>query len=256
MSINTNLKSLTPRREAYKKQINLVSGGFYNPTAFPAGLITVYPWDSSIDTWFQARLRQPKREYALWEAVEKVAAMNGATYMQMPAGDIMTVLMVSRAIRSNCIIEYTSVCPFCQHKATGKLAIPDELSKLGEKKPDYLGYDEITLPDCKDVVRLRVLTVADEMIVGERSEDDKKTLSDTEALPLAALVSVGGGKPESIQESILWYRALSPKDSEFLIAQRVALSPQLDPDIHILCDGCSKEYVYVLDLRYNFFRVA
>jgi hypothetical protein len=255
MAIITNLKSLAPRREVYKKEITLVSGGFYNQTAFPGGKITVYPWDNTIDEWFQTRLRQPKREYALWEVIEKVANMNGAKYTEMPVGDIMTVLMVARSIRSDCIIEYVSVCPACQHRMRDKLAVPAELSKIGEKKADYPGYDEFTLPDSKDVVRMRVLTVRDEMVIAERPEEDKKVMSDAEALVIAPIMSVGGGPPESIQEATIWYRALSPKDANFLARQRAVLAPQLDPDIAIECDSCKHEYKHTLDLQRDFFRV-
>jgi len=255
MAIVTNLKSLTPRREVYKREITLVSSGFYNQKAFPGGKITVYPWDSAVDDWFQTRLRQPKREYALWEVIEKVANLNGASYKEMPVGDIMTVLMVSRSIRNDCVIEYTSVCPNCQHKMVDKIAIPAELSKIGEKKADYPGYDEIILPDSKDVVRLRVLNVQDEMVIAERKEEDKKAMPDTEALILAPVLAVGGGKPESITEITTWYRALSPKDATELSKQRAMIMPQLDSDIKILCDGCQQEYKHTLDLQRDFFRV-
>lgn len=256
MAIVTNLKSLTPRREAFKREVTLVSNGFYNPKAFPGGKVTVYPWDSAINDWFQTRLRQPKREYALWEAIEKVADLNGAKYREMPVGDIMTILMVSWAIRSACIIEYTAICPNCQHATKDKINIPTELVKVGEKAPGYPGYDEVTLPDSKDVVRLRVLTVNDEMIIAERSEEEKKAMSDSEAQVLVPIVSVGGGTPDSKDELAVWFRALSPKDASFLTRQRAALAPQLDPDIAILCDGCQQEFKHTLDLQRDFFRVT
>ena len=77
MGIQTNLKSLTPRREAYKREITLVSGGYYAPKSFPDGKVTVYPWDATVDSWFQERMRQPKREHALWEVTSKVANLGG-----------------------------------------------------------------------------------------------------------------------------------------------------------------------------------
>jgi hypothetical protein len=46
MAINTNLKSLTPRREAYKRTVTLISSGYYAPQSFPGGQVVVFPWDS------------------------------------------------------------------------------------------------------------------------------------------------------------------------------------------------------------------
>lgn len=256
MAISTNLKSLAPRREVYKREITLVSSGFYNQKSFPGGKITVYPWDNAVDDWFQTRLRQPNREYALWEAVEKVANMNGASHREMPIGDIMTVLMVSRSIRHDCVVEYTATCPHCQRKTIDKIAIPAELAKIGEKKPDYSGSEPLTLPDSQDVVVIRVMTVKDEILISERSPEDKKVMPDATALVLVPIITVGGGKPDTIQELVTWYEALSPKDASALAKARANISPQLDPDIHIVCDGCQKEFTHTLDLQHDFFRGA
>lgn len=254
MAIKTNLTSLTPRREAYKREVTLVSGGYYAPQAFPGGKIIVYPWDSNIDAWFQERLRQPKRENALWEVAVKVANLNGVDYKQLPVGDILTILMVSRSILSECNIEYTAICPKCGRKHEDKVKIPDGLEKIGIKGADFKGVDTITLPDTKDVVEVRVLTVGDEMNIADRSDDDKKLLPDSLALVLFSIATVGGGRPDTREEAIAWYNALSPKDADYLRKQRALLTPQLDPDLKYKCDGCGGEFTYTLDLQQNFFR--
>jgi hypothetical protein len=46
MPIKTNMKSLQPRRQVYKRELNLLSKGFSAPKAWPEGKITIYPWDS------------------------------------------------------------------------------------------------------------------------------------------------------------------------------------------------------------------
>lgn len=257
MAIVTNLTSLKPRREAYKKEITLVSGGYYNQKAFPGGKIMVYPWDSTIDSWFLTRLRQNK-DVALWEVVEKVTDIGslGVKYQSMPLGDIMTVLMVARSIRSNCVINYTATCPNCNHVLADKITVPNELTKIGEKKPDYPGFEAVTLPESKDVVVIKVLTVGDEIMVSERDPERKKEIPDSEALVLASIISVGGGKPDTIQEAMTWLQALSPKDAEYLTRQRALISPQLDTAIKINCDGCGKEYEHILDIQRDFFRAA
>lgn len=252
--INTNLKSLTPRREAYKRTITLVSGGYYAPKAFPNGQITVFPWDSNVDVWFQDRMRKPKPEYILWETADKVANLNGASYKQMPFGDILTVLMVARAILTDCTLDYTAVCPQCKHEHHEKIVIPDELVRAGEKAPDFKGIDQITLPESGDVIELRVITVGDEIEIMERSEEEKLALPDQMATILFSIVTVGGGRPDNKEEALTWYNALSPRDVSYLHQKRGELTPQLDPELQIKCDKCESLFVHTLDLHRDFFR--
>lgn len=254
MAINTNLKSLTPRREAYKREITLVSGGFYAKQAFPEGKVTVYPWDTNIDAWFQSRLRQPKRELALWEVASKVANLNGTDFKDMPVGDLLTILMVSRSILSDCVIEYTAVCPQCTRPHPDRIRVPDELTPIGKRSPDFSGVEKVVLPDCGDEVELRVLTVGDEMSISDRSQEDRDLLPDALASILFAVVTVGGGRPDNKEEALTWYNALSPKDVEFLRKKRLELSPQLDADLQIKCDGCGHQFVHSLELQRDFFR--
>lgn len=256
MAIKTNLTSLTPRREAYKREITLVSGGFYAPKALPGGKITIYPWDTNIDAWFQERLRQAKRDLALWEVAEKVSNMNGVTYKDMPIGDILTILMVSRSILSDCVIEYTAVCPACARPHPDKIKVPDELVPVGKKAPDFKGVDKIVLPDSQDEVELRVLSVGDELSIGDRADDEKAVLPDAIATILFSVASVGGGRPENKEEALAWYNALSPKDADYLRKMRTELTPQLDPDLNIKCDGCGNKFTHSLELQRDFFRAG
>ena len=256
MAINTNLKSLTPRRQAYKREIVLVSGGFYAPKNLPGGKVTVYPWDANIDAWFQERLRQPKRELALWEVAEKVSDLNGLTYRDIPVGDVLTILMVSRSILSDSIVQYSAVCPSCSRTHPDEIKVPDELQRVGEKDANYKGFDTILLPDSQDQVDIRVLTIGDEIEIGNRSDDEKSSLPDSIATVLFSVVAVGGGRPDNKEEALLWYNALSPKDANFLREQRAKLNPQLDPDLKIECDGCGHQFVHSLELQRDFFRAS
>lgn len=257
MAIKTNLKTMAPRREQYKKTVALVSGAYYNRKAFPNGQITVYPWDSHIDAWFQQRMREPNKEFALWEAAEKVADMNGANVDEMTLADAMTVVMVAKSIRSACIIDYVSTCPNCGRNEQNQITIPDELQMNAEKKPDYDGFETFTLPDSQDVVKVRLLTIADEKYILGRSEEDRQRMSDHIAHILLPVKEVGeGGTVDNAEEIITWYNALSPRDAEFLEKEQARRYPQLETNLDHKCDGCGFRYQWSLELTRDFFRAG
>lgn len=256
MAIRTNLKSLVPRREQFKREITLISGGYYNQKAFPGGKITVYPWDSHIDNWFQERLRQPNKEYALWEAAEKVSNLNGCPLRDLTMGDVWTILMVAKAIRNGCVVEYYAKCPTCDRGENASIKVPDELQIVGKKAPDYQGTDEITLTECQDVVTVRPMTVADNIWIIERDADKRAKMPDLIAGILLPVKAVGGGAVESVDEVLEWYNALSPKDAEQLKTDQGKLHPQLDTTVQHKCDSCGEKFTYDLELNRDFFRVG
>ena len=115
MPIKSNLPGLEPRREKFKQEIQLLSGGYTDRKAFPNGMITVYPWDNSVDEWFRERLRKGSGEGVVWDLVTIIANMNGAEYTKMVIGDVYTIILVSRSIRYQNEVVYTSRCPNCRH---------------------------------------------------------------------------------------------------------------------------------------------
>jgi hypothetical protein len=256
MAIKTNLKSFAPRREQFKKEITLISGGFYNRTAFPGGKVTVFPWDSHIDGWFQERLREPNKEYALWEAAEKVASLNGCPLRDMVMGDVWTILMVSKAIRTDCVISYKAVCPSCGKSDAAVIRVPDELQVQAKKAQDYPGVEDISLPDVGDIVTVRPLTVGDNMLILERDSEKRHQMSDNIAGILLPIKAVNGGVVESVQEILQWYNALSPKDADYLEKEQGRRHPQLDTAIPHKCDACGNKFVFELELNRDFFRVG
>jgi hypothetical protein len=256
MAIKTNLKSLQPRREHFKREITLLSGGYYNPAAFPGGKVTVYPWDSHIDSWFQERLRLPQKEYALWEAAEKVADLNKCPVRDMVMGDVWTILMVSKAICNDCVVEYIARCPHCERAEQASIRIPDELQIQGKKTAEYPGFENITLPESKDVVTIRPLIVGDNIYILERTPEQRTKMSDMIAGILLTVKAVGGGTVDGVDEVLEWYNALSPKDAEFLQKEQGRLHPQLDTRVHHKCENCSEKFSYDLELNRDFFRAG
>jgi len=254
--IKTNLKDLQPRREKYKQVITLLSRGFTDPKAWPGGKLTVYPWDSQVDTWLMEEYRRSSDSKAglLHRALTKVCDLNGGSSDNFVASEVETVLLVSRAIRNANVVEYTSPCPACRWENISTISIPDELEKVGTKSSDYPGYDIITLPDSKDEVAMRPLLIKDEKFIETRTVEDREAVSDDVLYTILPIITVGGGKPETKEEIVQWYLALSPDDAKYLEEQQKQLTPHLNTLIPHECDKCKHPYKHKLSFDQEFFR--
>jgi hypothetical protein len=255
MALKTNLTDLTPGREKFKQEIQLISGGYSCPKAFPNGKITVYPWDNEVDTWLVERSRRAGNQVT-WELLKKVSDLNGCPVEDFVLGDLNTVLMVSRAITSNNIISLSPVCPHCRvENKPAEIRIPDELEKLGEKKLDYQGFDNVILPVSKDVVSFRPAQVKDEIQISETDDAKKMEMGGEDAMRALMLVTaVGGGAPDSLKELVTWWRALHPSDREFLLLEQDRLTPHLNQNVMFKCDFCFRDFDYKLKIDRDFFR--
>ena len=254
MPIRTNLKNLTPRREMYKREITLLSKGYINQTAWPGGKITVYPWDNEVDEWVVENVRRLSKEEFIFALLGKCCNLNGAKVDDFVSDEINLVLLVARARLTADKIAYTSVCPFCGHKAQETAMIPDELEPLGVKTVDYPGFDIIDLPEIKDKVKLRPLTVKDERIIVNRPEIERKEVTDATMRTLMRVVDINSTQPDKLEELVQWFRALPPCDAKFLEDQGRLLTPHLNTAIPHKCDECLKDFKHVLDFGNEFFR--
>lgn len=257
MPIQTNLKDLTPRREKFKRTVTLLSKGYSNPNAWPGGKLVVFPWDNDIDNWLTGAARKGMSDNnVFFGLLGRLCDLNGAKIDDFVASEVLAVLLIARSIQTNCVLTYTAICPnpACRSTEVTNITVPDELGRVGEKTNDYPGWDEITLPECGDVVRIRPLLIRDEMATESRPDGERKLIPDEQANTLKSIVSVGGGSPERIEEALQWYTALPPRDVKFFNTQRDALTPHLDVRVPHRCEKCNREFQHLLGLDKEFFR--
>jgi len=254
MPFQSKLKDLRPRRLQFQKRITLLSHGFTKPDSFPNGEITVFPWDTDVDDWLFERMKKGDQHMVMYDMAAKVCDLNGCPLDNFIVGDISTVLLVSRSLRYNSVIEYDAECPHCSFKSFESIRVPDELGRIGEKSADYPGFDEITLPDCQDVVRIRPLRVRDERNISDRDEASRAMMTDHVARILTGIVTINEGTPSALEEVLRWWQAISPRDCAFLESEQKRLSPVLDSDIPHVCDRCSKKFVHTIEFSKDFFR--
>ena len=256
MAIKTNLKSLTPRRQQYKQEITLLSHGYNNPTAWPDGKLIVYPWDNAVDQWLIDHVRKLNKTELVYGLLRHCCDLNGGKIEDFVAEEINVVLLVSRALSTDGVVVYTSMCPFCGAKKQERIKVPDELEKVGEKKADYPGFDEITLPTVSDKVKLRPLLVTDEKLIVERGEEQKKAVPDAELRTLMRVIEINGTKPDTQEELVTWFRALHSKDAKFLDDEGRRLTPHLNTNIPHVCDEaeCGRKFTHPITFDQEFFR--
>ena len=256
MPIKTNLKSLVPRRQQYKREITLLSHGYSNPAAWPDGKLTVFPWDNSIDQWLLDNLRKSNKQELVFGLLRHCCDLNGGNVDDFVGDEINVVLLVSRALSTDGVVMYTSVCPYCSAKKQETIRVPEQLEKIGEKTADYPGFDSITLPVIADVVKIRPLLVRDEKLIINREDEKKKVVPDAELRTLMRVVAINDSKPDTLDELVIWFRALHAKDSKFLEDKGREITPHLNTNVPHVCDDpdCGKTFNFPLTFDQEFFR--
>lgn len=255
--INTKLTDRRPRREKFKRTIKLISSGYFNQTAFPNGNITVYPWDSTIDTWLTetvAKATGDDRESVLFDLMGQVCNLNGCAQGDFLLGEVNSILMTSRAIQNRGEVAYAATCPRCAAASEESISVPEELPSIGAKSADYKGTDKVILTTCQDEVEVRPLRIKDHLTVVTRTAESKSRITDHVASTIAAIVSIGGGAADSLDELVEWHRALPPEDLAQLEKFIDDMTPHLNQEIPHKCDKCGTEWNQRLVLDQDFFR--
>lgn len=252
MALTSKLPSLVPASERLKQTITLISSGYSLKPEIGEGQLTVYPWDGEISEWVvsSARAKDPLFSVAI---VQKLTRLPTVLMDRFVASELLLIMLVGRALTTKGGVEYRATCPHCQTvQQLSKLKVPGELGVLGAKANDYPGFDEITLPECGDVIKLRPLLVAN---LREVSEVRPATISESGANLAASIQSVNGTVAATPTELFQYYLALPPADVTYLRKKSRELSPALDTLVPHTCDSeqCRQPFHYNLGMHYDFF---
>lgn len=255
--IKTHITDRRPRREKFKREIKLISAGYYNQTAFPDGKLIVYPWDSTTDSWLTEAVSKAtgeERDRVMFDLMAQVCNLNGCKLEDFLLGEVNSVLMTARSIQNKGKVIYVAICPRCAVATEESINVPDELEPIGAKTKDYKGTDTIVLESCRDAVEIRPLRVKDHLTVITRTPESKLRVSDNIALTLATIVSIGGSHADSIDELIEWHAALPPEDLAQLEKDIDRLTPHVSQYLPHKCEKCGNEWQQHLLLDQDFFR--
>lgn len=241
---------MVPARERFKKEITLLSKGFSMRDKIPGGKLTVFPWDQSVDDWVIRNLKKLNLATLPYEIVKRLVGLDKID--ELPSGDVNTILLVAKALSRDSVVQYTATCPACGHKEPTQIIVPEQLERISEKGDDYPGYDDVTLPACKDVIRIRPLLVRDELVLAKREENDP--IPRRLARAISAILTVNGGQPDNVEEAFTYLKALQPSDLDHLLDQMSVLEPHLGTELKHKCDKCGTEHSHNLTLDTEFFR--
>jgi DNA-directed RNA polymerase subunit M/transcription elongation factor TFIIS len=257
MAIKSNITDRRSRREKYKKEITLISGGFAKPEAFPDGKITVYPWDSATDAWLTeaaTKASGPERDRLLYDLMARVCNLNGCPLEDFVLGDVNAVLMTARSIANQNRIQYLTLCPKCGHEEVAEIQVPEELKPVAQKPTDYVGHDTVTLDESKEVVDVRPLRIRDEIMITGRSAQERERVSNHIAHIIAPVVTINSTQADRIEELMEWYESLPPHDSKQLEVFIEDSTPHLSQELPHKCEECGNLWAHRLVLDQEFFR--
>lgn len=251
--IKSKVTDTRPARVKLARDIQLLSRGYFAPESFPDGMITVYPWENTIDGWLVEHATKSSQVGLLWELLPQLCNLKGVDVDAVPIGDMNTIMLCSRALANRGQVQYAADCPSCGEKNGGVVKVPDELERIGEKRSGYPGWDEITLPESQDVVKIRPLTVKDSKFISGRTAEQRKKITTQLLKILIPVVDVNGGLPDSLDELIGWYNALDPVDKQYLDRMENELYPHLRTELDFKCDSCGNSFEVPLKFDESFF---
>jgi hypothetical protein len=112
---------------------------------------------------------------------------------------------------------------------------------------------EFTLPQTKDVILTRPLTVGDYRKI-ERGVEKTK-MSERFLIVVGSVVSVNKSVADSLDEMVSYLRALPSSDFKALEAHLTENSPALSGELEIECPKCGHTFKQTINFDTEFFRL-
>ena len=176
------------------------------------------------------------------------------------AGDVFAIVAVARGLTYGQDYRFKVVCPECDTPEIVTIKVPAELPIISWEGKSLAELQEswtVLLPIARDSVKVRPLTIAEELSVSDSIRVAAASGSDASSgvYTMAAHIrEVNGGAPDTLMEAVSYVRKLRGDDMTALQQVVADCSPGIKIKYDMLCDKCSNKYSTSIPLSADFFR--
>jgi hypothetical protein len=263
MNLKTNISKIAPSVGEFK----LPSGGVFYGSDFPKN-IKIRPYGFITEAILVTNLTSTEKMIGILKDVIEVP--DGFDLTSLLIEDQSMILAIARALTYGEKYNFSSVCPSCGFSEKHSLTVPDEIPckiwttdpEEAKKSPSFVCTRNFTfrLPECKDTIELRYLTIADNDRAIRYGEEKKKVITAYNATFIRRLAmhikSINGEDVGSDWEQV---------ENDFILKLRGADMAELKKKIDdcscgviqqwdIACKKCSTPYKALIQLPNGFFR--
>lgn len=266
MAIKTNLDSGS--LPAQQVEFKLPSGGVpYRDEYkdFPSTAV-IEPYSFETEEILRSSISAKKKVVDILAAVVKNFP-DGFDFGKMLSGDHAVIMAIARSLTYGEKYSFSVECPACEHVEKHTIKVPDELpvKTWNFAGPgDFAKHSTLTLPRCKDRIKVRWPTIGD-----SSEETEKQDTVGSAALVKSAdkwrgrdlilsyaerIESVNNSAPDSIAEAAGYVFRLKGVDKIALEDFFVDNGCGIDPNWSIICDKCKTKYTRSVPIAADFFR--
>lgn len=251
-----------PKRSV--KEIILPSSGYPYNGKIPGGrlLIQAFDWESERILFKAFETEGSKETLRYIETIKRVSKFpEGFDPETLLEGDLQYILMECRSLSYGETYSFQSKCPYCDYNEEVELKIPLFLP-TNRYPSDFGGTLKIKTSN-DNGVEIRFITIKQDMECENaarnkiakkmiRKEDYDAEYSNSRVA--YHIVSVNGGKPDSIDEVRNWLTQIPISERKEIIEFINRVSPGVSFNILITCEECGKDYERMLPIGADFFR--
>jgi hypothetical protein len=258
MAIKSNASKVPPKSMEYK----LPSGGLLYEKSddaedFP-DKVTVHPFDFVTESILLSNMTSTDKSLRILEAVADFP--KGFDARNLLVADEYVILAIARALTYGETYKFATICPnpSCSHEEAHNMLIPDELPIKVWSKKDVSNL-HVQLPNIKDRVDLRFLTVGDEVIIQKQAEQRESLREGFDVKYLRKMAmhirAVNNEEIADYSEAEEYLRN-NVKGADMVAFKEAILEKScgIIPNWDIECDKCGKQYISSIPIVRHFFR--
>ena len=240
------------------KEFILPSGGYKYGGKIPGGKIKIHSFNFDVE---QILAGEGDGLLKMSQVTPLIADLpEGLTVGDLLSADQYYMVLASRAMSFGDEYGFSTTCTACGKKERHMFILPDGMPVVRFKE-DFKEPFVFELPNCKDSVAIRFLTVNDDLSINQYAKQREANISDPGdpgyKFRLAKhIVSVNGTVPDNIDDAINYVSSLDGKDPLVFRSTIEENQPGVVSLLTIICpkDDCREKYEVPFRMTSEFFR--